>query len=86
MNSLSQSLFRLIWQEHQISRAEIARNTGLSRSTVTEIVDNLLPTGLVAEVGVGPSRGGRPPIVLEFNYEAGCILGVDMALRTWRSR
>ncbi len=78
MNSLSQSLFRLIWQEHQISRAEIARNTGLSRSTVTEIVDNLLPTGLVAEVGVGPSRGGRPPIVLEFNYEAGCILGVDM--------
>ena len=77
-NSLAQSVLRLIWKEHRISRAEIARNTGLSRSTVTEIVDELLPTGLIAEVGVGPSRGGRPPIVLEFNYDAGCILGVDM--------
>lgn len=77
-SALLQSLLRLIWREHRISRAEIARRTGLSRSTVTEIVDELLPTGLVAEVGIGPSRGGRPPIVLEFHYEAGCILGVDM--------
>jgi glucokinase-like ROK family protein len=77
-NSLAQSVLRLIWEEHQISRAEIARRTGLSRSTVTEIVDDLLPTELVAEVGIGPSRGGRPPIVLAFNDEAGCILGVDM--------
>ena len=78
IGALAQSVLRLIWQEHRISRAEIARSRGLSRSTVTEIVDELLPTGLVAEVGVGPSRGGRPPIVLEFNYDAGCILGVDL--------
>ena len=75
---LAQSVLRLIWREHRISRAEIARRLSLSRSTVTEIVDELLPTALVAEVGVGPSRGGRPPIVLEFDYDAGCILGVDM--------
>ena len=77
-NALSETVLRMIWQERRISRAEIARRTGLSRSTVTEVMDSLLPTGLVAEVGVGPSRGGRPPIVLEFNDEAGCILGVDM--------
>jgi predicted NBD/HSP70 family sugar kinase len=77
-NALSHAVLRMIWDQHRISRAEIARRTGLSRSTVTEIVDELLPMGLVAEVGVGPSRGGRPPIVLEFNYQAGCILGVDM--------
>jgi glucokinase-like ROK family protein len=78
VNSLAQSVLRLIWDEQRISRAEIARRMGLSRSTVTEIIDELLPTELVVEVGVGPSRGGRPPIVLEFNYQAGCILGVDM--------
>ena len=77
-STLAQTVLRLIWQEHRISRAEIARRCGLSRSTVTEIVDELLPTGLVSEVGVGPSRGGRPPIVLEFDYGAGCMLGVDM--------
>lgn len=76
--ALAHAVLRLIWREHRISRAEIARHRDLSRSTVTEIVDQLLPTGLVAEVGVGPSRGGRPPIVLEFKYDAGCILGVDM--------
>ncbi len=75
---LVDSNLRLIWKEQRISRAEISRRTGLSRSTVSETVDVLLPTGLVAEVGVGPSNGGRPPVVLEFQDDAYAILGVDM--------
>ncbi|HEY6572013.1 MAG TPA: ROK family transcriptional regulator, partial [Candidatus Eisenbacteria bacterium] len=61
-----------------MSRAEISRRTGLSRSTVSETVDALFPTGLIAEIGVGPSNGGRPPVVLEFQDDAFAILGVDM--------
>lgn len=68
----------MIWRERRISRAEIARRTGLSRSTVSAIVSDLLPTGLVAEVGAGPSRGGRRPILLEFQDDAYRLLGVDM--------
>jgi glucokinase-like ROK family protein len=75
---LVDSNLRLIWKEQRISRAEISRRTGLSRSTVSETVDVLLPTGLIAEVGVGPSNGGRPPVVLEFQDGAAAILGVDM--------
>ncbi len=75
---LAESILRLIWRERRISRAEIARRTRLSRSTVSEIVGLLLPTGLVEEVGVGPSAGGRPPIVLEFKDDAFAILGVEM--------
>lgn len=71
-------VLRLIWQERQISRADIARRIGLSRSTVSEIVGLLLPTGLLAEVGVGVSSGGRRPIVLQFHDDALGILGVDM--------
>ncbi|NNE43197.1 MAG: ROK family transcriptional regulator [Gemmatimonadetes bacterium] len=75
---LLDSVLRLIWKEKEISRAEIARRAELSRSTVSEIVTLLLQTGLVAEVGAGPSRGGRRPIVLRFQDDAACILGVEM--------
>lgn len=75
---LADEILRIVWRSRRISRADIARRTGLSRSTVSEIVTALLRTGLVAEVGAGPSRGGRRPIVLEFQDDSCCILGVDM--------
>ena len=75
---LVHSVLELIWRQVRISRADIARRTGLSRSTVSEIVATLLRTGLVAEVGEAPSRGGRRPILLEFQDDAYGILGVDM--------
>jgi predicted NBD/HSP70 family sugar kinase len=68
----------LVWRERQISRADISRITDLSRSTVSDIVSELLATRIVLEVGAGPSRGGRRPIVLEFQDDAFWILGVDM--------
>lgn len=75
---LVDSVLRLIWQERAISRAEIARRADLSRSTVSETVDALLPTGLVVEAGPGESLGGRRPIMLEFRDDACCILGAEM--------
>ncbi len=97
---LSDAVLRLIWAERRISRAEIAQRLSLSRSTVSEIVETLLGTGLVAEAGIGASRGGRRPIVLQFQDDAGVILGVDMGashvsvaatnlrgqVRTWHHR
>lgn len=76
--ALADAVLRLIWDAERISRAEIARVASLSRSTVSEIVEMLLATRLVAEAGVGASRGGRRPIVLEFQDDAGRILGIDM--------
>ena len=75
---LADAVLALIWQERRISRADIARRAQLSRSTVSEIVGEILPTGLVAEVGEGPSRGGRRPILLEFRDDACVLLGVEM--------
>ncbi len=75
---LADAVLRLIWQERRISRAEIARRASLSRSTVSEIVNEILPMGIVAEVGEGLSQGGRRPIVLEFQDDACVILGVEM--------
>ena len=71
-------VLELVWRERRISRAEIARRTGLSRSTVSEIVEGLLKTRLIAEVGDGPSEGGRRPVVLQFQDDAYGILGIDV--------
>jgi len=76
---LADAVLRLIWEEGHISRAEIARRAGLSRSTVSEVVGEILPMGLIAEVGEGPSGGGRRPIVIEFQDDACVILGVEMS-------
>ncbi len=77
-HSLVDYVLRVIWREHRISRAEIARKLGLSRSTVTEIVKDLLKTEFVVEVGIGKSSGGRRPVVLEFQDDSKCIFGVDI--------
>jgi glucokinase-like ROK family protein len=71
-------VLQLIWRERQISRAEIARRKELSRSTVSQIVEELLELGLVKEAGAGESHGGRRPIVLQFDDDAAVILGVDL--------
>ena len=75
---LTDSVLTLLWRKRQMSRAEIARHTGLSRSTVSDVVSTLLETGLVAEVGDGPSRGGRRPVMLAFQDDAYGILGIDI--------
>ncbi|HSM04342.1 MAG TPA: ROK family transcriptional regulator [Longimicrobiales bacterium] len=75
---LSDSVLELLWREGQASRADIARKTGLSRSTVSDIVSGLLASGLVVEAGDGPSRGGRRPILLRFQDQEHVILGIEM--------
>ena len=71
-------LLRLIWRERLISRAELARRTGLSRSAISAIVSDLLSTGLIQETGAGSSSGGRRPILLGFDDDALSIVGIDM--------
>ncbi len=77
-DELARTVLNLVWKRRAVSRAEIARSTGRSRSTISEVVGRLLGTGLVAEVGAGESRGGRRPILVGFQDDAGVILGVDV--------
>jgi predicted NBD/HSP70 family sugar kinase len=66
-----------------VSRAEIARQTGLARSTVSSLVGELQNAGLVVERADATdgrdstgSRGGRPPVLLSLNPGAGIVLGL----------
>ncbi len=60
------------------SRANLAARTGLTRSTISSLVDELIAARLVHEIGIGPSYGGRPGTLLELNPEGGCAIGVEI--------
>lgn len=61
-----------------ISRTDISKNLNLGLSTVTNIVEELENQNLVHEVGEADSTGGRKPILLEFNYNYGYIIGIKI--------
>lgn len=61
-----------------VTRADIRRLTGLSRTAVTLRVEQLLDRGLVAERADGGSTGGRPPTRLVFNPESGVVLAASI--------
>ncbi len=63
----------------EISRAEIARLTGLTRTTVSEIVAEFIRSEMVREIGVGASQGGKSPILLSLNADARYLIGLDLA-------
>ena len=68
----------MIWASGGISRAELSRRTALARSTISITVSSLLAKGLVSELGAGPSRVGRRPILLRFEEDAFGLVGVDV--------
>jgi predicted NBD/HSP70 family sugar kinase len=72
------ALLRLIREGVAVTRAELARETGLARSTVAQRVDALLRQGLVYEAGGSASTGGRPATVLALNRDAGVVLVADL--------
>ncbi|GLU46245.1 ROK family transcriptional regulator [Nocardiopsis ansamitocini] len=60
------------------TRTDLARQTGMARSTVAQRVDALIGFGLVEETEPGESTGGRPPRLLRLNTAHNCVLGVDL--------
>ncbi|KRF30509.1 ROK family transcriptional regulator [Paenibacillus sp. Soil787] len=63
-----------------ISRARIAEITGLTKATVSSLVNELIESSVVEEIGVGESSGGRKPMMLLFNGTAGYAIGVDLGV------
>lgn len=81
IRSINERIVLNLIRDHQpISRAEIARTTGLQRSTVTLLVRKLLKEQVVCENGRGESGGGRRPDLLYLNGHRACVLGLDIGV------
>src|ERR1043166_3746152 len=72
-----QIVLNYVRERGPISRAEIAHETALQRSTVSLIVEELRIEGLIEEVS-GESTGGRPPILLSLRTADAVAIGVDL--------
>lgn len=72
-------------QRGTASRSEIARHTGLSRTTVTTLVSDLQARGLVVEQPFGEAQGrGRPPTLLRLDPSVGAVVGIHFDHRHLR--
>jgi len=74
----AQLLLRLLRENGPCSKADLVRASGLSAPTVTNVVAHLASAGLVEPIGEGDSTGGRPPDILRFKAERGCVAGVEI--------
>ena len=73
-----QLVLRAVYDRNAISRADVARATGLTRTSVSELVASLLTDGLLEETGRGPSTGGKAPILLRVRAAGRHLIGIDL--------
>src|SRR5467141_3099534 len=76
-------VLRTLYDRGPVSRAEVARLTGLTRTTVSQVVGEFLSEGLAREVGRGPSSGGKAPILVQVDGDARHVIGLDLGERAF---
>jgi glucokinase len=81
-------LLGIIRDQGPVSRAELARLSGLTKPTVSSQVADLMARGVVREEGAGApdERGGKPPKLLRFHAGAGLLAAAEInstLLRVW---
>ncbi|SFO48032.1 ROK family transcriptional regulator [Actinomadura madurae] len=71
-------LLRRLYFDGPLSRQDLARETGLSPASVSNVVSELIEAGLVVEAGSVESDGGRPRVLLKTAAGYGHLVGVDV--------
>ncbi|MFA5918955.1 MAG: ROK family transcriptional regulator [Candidatus Nanopelagicaceae bacterium] len=79
MRDSTNEVLRAIATYGPVSRAQLARDLGLSGPTLTQATKYLFDKGLISEVKQSPSTGGRPATLLGLVANAGQVLGVKLA-------
>jgi glucokinase len=71
-------VLKLLRETGSCSKADLVRASGLSAPTITNVVGDLLSADLIKPLGEGESNGGRPPDMISFKAERGCVLAVKI--------
>ncbi len=71
-------VLKLLRETGSCSKADLVRASGLSAPTITNVVGDLLAADLIKPLGEGESNGGRPPDMISFKAERGCVVAVKI--------
>ena len=73
-------LLQLLFRYGPASRADLARSSGLTRVTVSDVVGDLVTDGLLRE-SAAPVQGkvGKPPVLVQLAEEARQIVAIDLS-------
>ena len=74
------AVLKVIRDNGSLSRADVAKITGLTPASVTNITKMLIEDEYLVECKVGQSSGGRPPIMLELNPNPRYVIGISIGV------
>lgn len=76
-------VLKYIWDNAPTDRAKVSKKSGLSRTTLTIIVKELIENKILEEIGHGEStrEGGKKPILLNFREDMGYIIGITVGIK-----
>lgn len=73
-------VLRSIMANEPVSRAELSQILNLTKATVSSLVDELVEDKYCFQTGLGKSSGGRRPLMLQFNEQAGYAISFDIGV------
>jgi predicted NBD/HSP70 family sugar kinase len=73
-------VLQTLFHQGAMSRADLSRETGLTRVTISDLVAELIADGFVAEMGVREASGpGKPAILVDLDRDGHRIVGIDLS-------
>lgn len=73
-------VLQTLYHAGAMSRADLSRETGLTRVTISDLVAEFIADGIVIEMGVRETAGpGKPPILIDIDRVGHQILGLDLS-------
>src|SRR3954471_16937863 len=73
-------LLQTLFHQGAMSRADLSRETGLTRVTISDLIAELISDGFVVEKGVREASGpGKPAILVDLDRDGHRIVGIDLS-------
>ncbi|WP_164233135.1 ROK family transcriptional regulator [Microbacterium hydrocarbonoxydans] len=73
-------VLQTLYHSGAMSRADLSRETGLTRVTISDLVAEFIADGIVVEIGIRETVGpGKPPILIDIDRAGHQIIGIDLS-------